>query len=336
MNLPILGIDISKETADFCFRREGKSVHRTFENRPAGFRRLARWLENFKCQQIYCCMEATGRYWEALALFLHQSGHIVSVVNPSTVSAYRKAELCRSKTDKGDAALLARYCAAVRPRSWKPPGEEQIRLQQLVRHLDSLKNMRSQEKNRLSAGLTDGEIVQVIKDHIQFLSAQINKVKKAIRAHLRSFEYLKRAWALLSSIKGVGESLSFVFLAEVGSIDRFDDVRKLTAFAGLDVRQFSSGTSVQKRPRISKAGNSHLRKALYLPALSAMRSNPVIIEFVARLRERSVHGMAIVCAVMRKLLHTMYGVLKTQTVFNPEVQLRLSPTGKEGDPRSLE
>jgi transposase len=112
-------------------------------------------------------------------------------------------------------------------------------------------------------------------------------------------------------------------------IDRFSDIRKLTAFVGLDVHEFRSGTSVFKRPKISKAGNVDLRKALYMPALSAMRYNPVIIAFVGRLRERRVHGMAIVCAVMRKLLHTMYGVLKTQTVFNPEVQFRGRRTSLE-------
>lgn len=324
MEQSILGIDISKDTADFCLYQEGRFVYETFANSKLGYKSLKRWIAKFNCQQLHCCMEATGRYWEELALFLHGLGHIVSVVNPSAVSAYRRSELSRSKTDRADAGLLARFCASMRPRSWEPLSQEQYKLQQLVRQLDSLKGMKAQEKGRLSSGLTDEAVVQIIKNHIQFLSTQIIALKKVIRAHLRSHPHLERAWTLLESIKGVGESLAFIFLAEVGSVDRFDNVRKLTAFAGLDVHEFRSGTSVRKKPKISKTGNARLRSALFLPALSAMRSNPVIIEFVARLRERGVHSMAIVCAVMRKLLHTIYGVLKNQTEFDPAEQLRLS------------
>lgn len=265
---------------------------------------------------------ATGRYWEELALFLHNDGHLVSVVNPSTVSAFRKTELTRSKTDKADAGLIARYCLAVHPRPWEPPAPEQLTLQHLVRELESLKDFRKKERNRLSSGLCDDLVLKIVQEHVRFLTAQINDLKKVIRKHIRNHPQLKRNWALLATIKGVGEALAFIFLAEVGSIDRFSDVRKLIAFAGLDVREFRSGTSVYRRPKISKAGNARLRKALYLPAVSAMRFNPVIKVFVARLKERGVHGMVIVCGAMRKLLHTMYGVLKTQTEFNPDVQMR--------------
>lgn len=325
MEFQIVGIDISKETFDVCFLSNAKAVHSSFENTRAGFKKLKQWFRKIGGRQAHCCMEATGRYWEELALFLHDDGQLVSVVNPSTVSAFRKTELIRSKTDKADAALIARYCLAVHPKPWEPPSAEQLTLQHLVRQLESLKDFRKQERTRLASGLSDGIVTKVVQEHVLFLSRQINDLKKVIRAHIRSHPQMKRNWDLLATIKGVGEALAFIFLAEVGSVDRFSDVRKLIAFAGLDVREFRSGTSIHKRPKISKAGNARLRKALYLPAVSAMRFNPVIRVFVARLKERGVHGMIIVCGVMRKLLHTIYGVLKTQTEFNPSVQLKMLP-----------
>jgi transposase len=146
MNLFPLGIDISKAKFDVALlRADGKLRHRVLPNSQAGFQLLSEWLSKQKASPIHACMEATGTYSDALAYYLHAAGHIVSVVNPAVIKAFAQSQMSRTKTDKADATLIARYCQMHRPAAWAPPPPEISELQALLRRLEALIDMRQQE-----------------------------------------------------------------------------------------------------------------------------------------------------------------------------------------------
>src|SRR5262245_40868976 len=155
----VLGIDIAKEKFVTALRTpEGKCRHKSCANTPAGFAELAAWLTRQQVTRVHACLEATGTYGEALATWLHEAGHVVSVVNPAVIHAYARTQLVRSKTDRLDAELIARFTATQQPPAWTPPAPEIRQLQALVRRLDALQGMRTQEANRLAAGGVIAEV----------------------------------------------------------------------------------------------------------------------------------------------------------------------------------
>jgi transposase len=133
-----LGIDVAKATFDVALLCEEKLMQRTFSMDPAGFAALDRWIRQQGVEQVHACLEATGEYGAALALFLYQAGHRVSIVNPARIAAYAKSRLARTKTDKTDAALIAHFCAREQPPIWTPPSAEVQELQALVRRTEML------------------------------------------------------------------------------------------------------------------------------------------------------------------------------------------------------
>ena len=158
MNLPVtvLGIDIAKAKFDVCLIKEsGRAKHKVFQNTRHGFEQLVAWLASHHVSGLHACLEATGSYGEPLALFLHEAGYLVSVANPAAVRAFANAGLARTKTDKIDAELIARFCSAQQPKAWQPPAPELRELQALVRRLDALVEMRVMEENRLWSGRLD-------------------------------------------------------------------------------------------------------------------------------------------------------------------------------------
>ena len=155
MTLPSLGLDIAKLKFNACLLREdGKPRHRVFPNTAVGFAQLCDWIEKQSAGRVHACLEATGTDGDSLATYLHEAGHIVSVVNPAAIKAYAQSHLWRTKTDRVDAALIAGFCSERRPPAWTPPAPEVQELQALVRRLESLIEMRVAEENRLSSGIT--------------------------------------------------------------------------------------------------------------------------------------------------------------------------------------
>jgi transposase len=245
------------------------------------------------------------------------AGHRVSVVNPAQIAAYAKSQLARNKTDAADAALIARFCQKEQPRAWTPPAPEILSLRSLVRHLDALQQMRQQEANRLEPA-SIAEMVRVtIQAHLAFLDAQITQVTAQIDAHIEAHADLRHQRDLLVSIKGIGPRTAATLLAELGDVRRFTNARQVVAYAGLNPRQYRSGSSVEKRTRLSKQGNAAIRKALYFPALAAVQTNPVVMALRSRLLARGLSKMAAIGAAMRKLLRLVYGVIKTGRPFDP-------------------
>jgi transposase len=314
----ILGVDVAKATFDVALQRSGTSlIQGSFANSAEGFRQLKTWLKRHQVAQLHACLEATGRYGEALATFLYQSGYTVSIVNPARIHAYAKSKLQRNKTDRTDAKLIADFCATQQPPAWQPPTVWQAEMQALTRHLETLKQNRLQESNRLKAGNPSAVVRETIEAHLRFLDEQIARLEQEIRQQTAQDKQQQHNFVLLTSIPGISALTAAKFLAEVPDVTLFAQADQLTAWAGLSPSHHESGITVRKKSRLSKSGNRPLRTAFYMPALSAMRFNPLVKALVERLEAQGKHRMVIVGAAMRKLLCLAYGVLKTGKPFDP-------------------
>lgn len=314
--LDFLGIDIAKKTFDAALLRNDKLKHKKFLNNSDGFKELDAWLLKQSVIRIHACLEATGSYSEALAIHLYHAGHTVSLVNPARIKAFGQAELQRNKTDRADATLIARFCSMHRPIAWVPPPPEIRELQALVRHLDDMIGTRTQLANRLSDGPKVESVLESLRSLIKTVDAEIKQTRQKIREHIDGHPSLKEDCDLLETIPGIGERTATVLLAEIVHLRHYKHARQAAAYAGLSPRLEDSGTSL-KRSRLSKTGNSRVRKALFMPAINASRYNPLLRQFSERLSRRGKTKMVIIGAVMRKLLHLAFGVLKTRKPFDP-------------------
>ena len=321
-----LGIDVAKATLDVALWVESKALqYGQFSNDTKGFKQLERWLTKHAKQAVHACLEATGRYSDEVAQFLVEAGGAVSVVNPARIKGYAEAQMRRNKTDKLDAALIADFVRTQNPPLWTPPAPEWRHLQALVRHLQDLEHMRQQTLNRLSAGSASPAVQQHLQEHVAFLDTQIAHTKQLMHDHIDQHPHMKRERDLLDSIVGIGWLTASKLLAEFRSITAFDDVPQLVAFAGLNPKQHVSGSSIRGHSAISKQGAASIRAALYMPAVSAKRHNPILRDFAARLAQRGLSGKQIIVAVMPKLLHLAFGILKSGQPFDPNFALKAAP-----------
>ena len=315
MSAPILGIDIAKQRLEVALLVDGKVKNKSFKNTMEGFEALSLWLKKLGIQKVQACLEATGNDGEQLAIYLHEAGNTVSIVNPARIKGFAQSELIRTKTDKIDAGIIARFCLAMKPEPWTPPSLEVRFLRALVRRADSLVEMLTQEKNRL--GTAHESVIPLIKEHMDYLSKEIKKVRDQIAALIDQNPNLKQMKELLGSIPGIGKATIAGILAEFGNLEIFYHVRELVAFIGLAPKETLSGSSIKGKPRLCKVGHARFRKALYMPALVSIQCNPVMIAFYNRLKDKNKNGKVIVCAIMRKLVHIIFGILKSGKTFDP-------------------
>jgi transposase len=311
----VLGIDVGKEYIDCELLGENRAAKRV-PNSVRGFEQLNSWLRNRKAHKVHACMEATGGWSEELGYFLQERGHVVSIVNPMQIRAFGQSELSRPKTDRADAALIARFCLALKPTLWEPPTPAERRLRQLVRRRRALIEMRTQEINRLDAPGTEA-VEASIRKLIGTLDEEIDGLEAEIKRTIDDDDDLKGKRDLIESIDGIGPVTSSTLLAETPHIEKFESAKALAAFAGVCPQLRQSGKSAP-RSRTTKIGNRAIRQALYMAALAALRSNPLIQSFGDRLRERGKKPMEIIVAAMRKLLVLVFGVLKTRHPFDPQ------------------
>ena len=312
-----LGIDVAKAKLDCALRLPTGQVRaKVVENNLRGFNVLIEWLSKQGAATAHVCLEATGVYGEAVAEVLTAHGMTVSVVNPAQIKAFGASRLVRTKTDSIDARLIAEFCAERSPAPWQAPTPSEQVLRARVLRLDALQTMRTQESNRLA--VARAAVKPGITEHIEWLDKQIDTLIKVIREHLDNDPNLKDKQALLDSIPGLGERTIATLLAFYANFERFDNnARQAVAFAGLDPRQHESGSSVKGRPRLSKIGHAFLRKALYMPAMVALYKTAWGKRFRERLAVSGKPPKLIIGAMMRKLVHVVFGVLKSGKMFNP-------------------
>lgn len=310
----ILGIDIAKLKFDVALIVDDKFKTKLFSNNPNSFAALQQWLQKHHVQILHACMEATNVYGNALATYLFEHGFTVSIVNPAQIKFFAQAQLTRNKNDKLDAQIIARFCQVMKPKAWTPPPAHIIQLQALVQRLHAVINMQTQEKNRL--GTVETVVKQSVKDSLKHLASQIVTLRQLIKEHIDKHPDLKQKAALLDSIPGVGDATIAVVLSTIIDIDRFAHQNHLVAFAGLNPKQKLSGSSVKGKSTLSKVGHAALRKALYMPAVVAIQYNPALKQLAERLTRNHKSKMLIIGAAMRKLLVIIYGVLKSNTMFD--------------------
>lgn len=315
-----VGVDVAKASFDVATPlKPGKFRTRAkLPNVAAGFVAFDQWLQAH-APGAPVFMEATGIYHEALAEHLFEQGHTVYVLNPAQVKAFGESQLSRTKTDRTDAKLIARFGVALlatpeRLRPWQPLSPEQRTLRELVRRLDDLKSMRQMELNRLDVAREP--VRDSIERMVKELGEQIHELEQAIADHIDQDPDLRGRRDLLESIPGIGPVTSAWLLAQLGDGGRFNDARQIVAFAGLNPRLHESGR-YRGQARISRVGDHTLRAKLYLPAMTARRTNPVLKAFAQRLSDRGKPFKVVMCAVMRKLLHIAWGVLKNGRPFDP-------------------
>jgi transposase len=317
MEQQVVGIDVAKKTLDIILSNGMRKSHKQFENSQKGYDQLDTWLKKQETVNAHVCLEATGQYGDGIAEYLYALGYSVSVVNPARIKHYANSKLQRNKTDKADAQVIAEFCFKENPAVWSPPPASFKDLQALVRHLDNLQTTRQQEVNRLASGIRTAVVVESLQEIRSFLDDQIKQTKKIIQKHIDKNPEIKRMQDLLVTIPGIGKLTAAKLLGEIRNIRDFRNARQLAAYAGLTPRNFLSGVSVHKKSRLSKTGNAHLRKTLFMPAITAKHWNSIVSTFCDRLKLSGLRPMEVIGAAMRKLIHLVFGVLKTGRPFDP-------------------
>ena len=311
-----VGIDVSKDHLDtferaFTCTRE-KTRRRRFSNTAKGHEALAAWIGQ---QSARVCLEASGRYSIDVAIALADLEHVeLMVVNPRAARQFADASMRRSKTDALDAEVLADYAQRMPFEAWEPPEAVFVELRAITRRIQALTVERAREKNRLQAEEASRTASRVVTNdievNIRHLTRRIDMLTEHALALLDESGELREAFEHLTSIRGVGEKSAILLLGELGMLPSDMTVREWVAYAGLDPKQHSSGTSVEKRARISKVGNARIRRALFMPAMVAAQHEPQVKAYYERLLGRGKVPRVAQVAVMRKLLHAIYGMLK--------------------------
>jgi len=328
-NLDTCGIEVSAQELVVARRQEGRlEPLRSFANTAEGHQALVRYLRRAG-RGVRVCLESTGLYGLDLALALSaQEGIEVMVANPRAVRHFATALMKRSKNDQIDAGVLEQFAARMPFQAWQRPSPAALGLHALARRLGELVQMQAAEKNRQhAAGLSQAIPAAIRRDLARSLRAQaraIERLTREARKLIAQEPELAERFALLDSVPGIGETSAVQILAELAVLAPDLEARQWVAGAGLDPREYRSGSSVQKKRRISKAGNKHLRRALYMPALVAVQHDPHLRAFYQHLLAAGKLKMQALVAVMRKLLHAFHGMFKTHQPYDGSKLFRLS------------
>jgi transposase len=319
----ILGIDISKLSMDVTLCKGEQKLYARFANTAPGINELLAWLTRHEVVGLHVCMEATNVYWEKVAEALHKADHLVSVVNPRRIKGFAMSQMQRNKTDKLDSQVIAAYCAVMNPQGWEPPSEAQESLRALERHRIDLKRSLKQHKNR-QADVRNKAVRASLQRVIDALESELKAVEKQVDELTSQQQQFREQKQLLVSVIGIGPKSANLLLAEMPELGEYASARAAAADAGVTPAHHQSGSSVKHKTKISKIGKSVIRSELFMPAMNAMRTNPILRTFADRMRAKGHPELVIICAVIRKLIHICYGVLKHKKPFDPNYGLASS------------
>lgn len=313
------GIDVGAEELVLVIRKNGKPFDpQKFANIRADRTRLVKKL--VKLSGIIVCLEATGVYHFDLAIALHDAGVSLMVVNPKASHNFAKVLMKNSKTDAIDANTLAEYAERMDFLAWTRPSDEKLTLRSFARRINALTGQKAAAKNHLHALYATQETPKAVLADAKLAIAQLAKRIDRLTAEalilIGKHPELDRILTLLVGIKGIGETSAIALMGELLLLPPGLSHREWVKFAGLDPRTFDSGKSVHKKTRLSKAGNAHIRSALYMPALSAKQHDPHVKAYFQHLVTNGKKPLQAVCAVMRKLLHAIHGMLKHDQPFD--------------------
>ena len=333
-----LGIDVSKRTFDAAVHppwEPGLQVRfadlpkRSFERTPEGAAQLAGWLDETVPQgEVRALMEATGQYSLELAAWLTAARPALrpTIADPKAVCHFIRSLRLRNKTDRTDAAALARYGAERSPEPSPAPAPEYATLRDMSRQRTFIVNTIVAARNRLEEIAASREVAALHRKTIRRLEDDLLQIESLMRQHVKSHANLLEAVRLLDTIPGVAFITAATVLGEFGDLTRFHKARSLSAFAGTSPRRFESGDSVKGKTRMCKQGSPRARQALYLASLAAIRSKKgnALARFYAALVARGKSKMAAIGAVMRKMLVLMRALMVNHTEYHDEWLLEKS------------
>lgn len=311
-----VGIDVSKDHLDAALLDPARPLTRRQANHPSAFVALLSWMQEHARAPLHVCLEATGIYHEALVAFLLAHDVRVSVLPSNRLKAFRESEGIRSKTDTLDALLLARYCQQKDPTPYVPLPQDLTELREHLSRLAQLEEMRQQERNRLGNARLHSRSRAQLGEHIEHLDLWIKEQIQQMRTHIKEHESLGRALALLCTIPGIGERTGWQLLLLLGAdASRFPSARHLVLFVGLDVARRDSGK--RKQGQISKRGPAKVRGCLGMAAIVSKRWDAHMHQWATELTARGKKSRQVRVAIMRKLLHLAYGVLRSGQPYDP-------------------
>jgi len=316
-----LGIDVGKADLYCSAITAGEPSAARFDNTPAGIGKLLTWLAAIAPPgAIEACLEQTGPYGKPVAKALFSAGlSAVHLVNPLRIKAYGEQKLRRNKSDTADARLIAEFLRSEHHdlRPWSPPSPENEAVTGLSRYAQTIVNDVAQLKIRKEAA-TASTIMRSLNRRIKAGEKELADIRRRIRDTIKKSAALTAQKDLLDTIPGVGEITGQILIAELPDIAHFASARQLAAWAGLTPRHFISGTSGRGQTPITKVGSAALRRALFMPAMTARHNNPILKAFGDRLQAAGKKPKPIIIAIMRKLLHQIYGILRSGEPYNPE------------------
>ena len=333
----VVGIDVAQDELVVCLGRMSDDwvpslvAHKTFPNNPKGFDGLVAWVAKLTEADVAIryVMEATGVYHESLAYYLSDQGREVSIVLPNKMSNYARTLETKTVTDKTASEAIAMFGLEKKTDIWEPPKGIYRTIRQLTRERSQLMEDRTVVKNQIhaeEAGAFPNKMsLQRARKRLALLEKQEAEIMKELDTLVKTDEEMRRIVLLVCSIPGIGLLTAATILGETNGFDLIKNKRQLTSYAGLDVREKQSGTSVKGKPSISKKGNRFLRKAMHLPALSALQRDERFKAVFARLVSRHGIKMKAVVAIQRKLLELSYTVYKTQKPYDKEYFKRNEP-----------
>jgi transposase len=325
-----VGIDVSKEFLDICIlQSQTKSgrKHRRFKNSKKTHADIVDWLEKHStcdAENTLITMESTGVYHELIALFLHSAGFQIFISNPGKAKKFSQSLGLTHKTDKSDAYMLAVYGDArgEHVHLWKPESTKVRNIKVLSRRLSALEKDRLRESNRLEANNiseSNERVTQSIVRLIGIIDEEIHAIEYEIDALIASDPVMSKKHQLLQSIVGIGKVMSRE-LVYLFSAKQFANAKQAAAFIGLIPRLNESG-NLKGRTTLSKVGPSRIRAKLFLVAVAAGTHNPDVKSQKIRLLAAGKTKMQALGAAMRKLIHICFGVLKTETEYQPNIVL---------------
>lgn len=328
----VIGVDISSQkfdvlsaTIDSGQDKEFGKV-KVYRNDSAGIGKFESWLKNHRQAGVplIIAMEATGVYYEELAFTLYEKGYTVNVIQPNKTKAYAKSLRQKSKTDALDAKMIASYSLERKEPAWQPPEASTQEMRELSRERKQLKEHCVALKNQLHAHSRSvrsmPQTIKRLEQHLELLKQQIKQIDQEILAVIKRTPALYEGFKCMTSIDSIGETTAAYVLAETDAFSQVERAGQLTSYAGLDPVLCQSGTYKGKE-HISGKGNAHLRHALYMPAVAAIRCNPHMKALFQRLVKRKAHKRIAVIAVMRKLLILMWTLWKTKRYYDPNYRM---------------
>lgn len=311
----VIAFDVSKQTLDVAYQvNDGKLKHFKTSNDLKGFNKIKQYLDS----STWVVMEASGPYFHRAAMFFHNEGYRVSVLNPLIINRYSQMGLNRAKTDKKDAKIIAQYAMDNKLKEWEP---EDYIIQEMRQYLSAIELLQKQERqtrNQLlsfkSSGILDKELSKTLKSQLRSIKYRIDKLEsKLTEAVIEHYgDNIKR----ISTVKSIGKKTAVVLVVVTNNFQFFTNVKQLIAYLGLSPRIYQSGTSVDGRGGICKMGNANIRKLLYMCTWSAKRCNKGCAEMYERLKEKGKPEKVIKVALMNKLLKQIFAIVKNETTYD--------------------